>query len=95
MFLSYLNLFLHRIGYEVKSTRYEVELDMTRREWPTTHAETRDTVAEAAQKGAFLTRDLMTKNLNDVEKMKHYGLILDIFLTILRKLEGVGAKTRP
>jgi hypothetical protein len=95
MFLSYLNLFLHWIGYEIKSTNNDAEPYMTRREWPTTHAETRDTVAEEAQRGVFLTRDLITKNLNEVEKMKHYSLILDIFLTILRKLEGVGAKTRP
>jgi predicted transcriptional regulator len=65
------------------------------RVWPTSAADARDTTAELAQNGEKLAKELIEKQLNDVEKVKHYFWIFEKFSKIRRIMEFFGAKTRP
>lgn len=66
------------------------------REWPNRAAEARDRSAEEATRGMRLLRPLVQgKQFDHTETLRRQAQALDAFQTILRFLEGVGARTRP
>ena len=66
------------------------------RTWPNDAAEARDRSAETAARGARLLRPLVNgERLDQTETLRRMAQALDCFLTILRYLERVGARTRP
>lgn len=67
------------------------------REWPNNARDARDCSAEKAVEGIRLLLPIVKgfKDMPDIEKLQRVSLALDNYHTIARKLEQVGACTRP
>jgi hypothetical protein len=72
-----------------------VEFIMARMGRPTTESKFIVQAAEEATHGLRVTRTALTSHLDETENLRSWGIVGDIFNTILRLLEEIGAPTSP